>query len=392
MLVHRVNGLLLAGFLTVVGATGSLLAWNGPLERVFAPGLFVLPAHADGAERKDPVQVRAAVARAFPWAEVDSLDLSRVERAPLEFGLTAKTVEGGRTKDDEAYADPYSGRVLGSRRYGDLREGWKNTMPFVYELHQELALGQFGMTLLGLIAVLWSFDCFVGMYLSFPASRRRAGASMGERAAEWPRRWSRAWIVRWSAGGFKRLYDVHRASGVWMWAMLLVFAWSSVAFNLPGVYRPVMRVFGGRVGPASVEGGCVVAGDEAIDWGARLAEARGLMQGEAGRRGFRVVGERFLSYDRTDCRWMYRVRSTLDVDRIGNTQMVWASGKAAKAIFTAPTGGSRAETFTTWIEAMHESQIGGLGFRVLVCLSGAATALLSVTGVWIFLRKMGRAG
>jgi hypothetical protein len=33
------------------------------------------------------------------------------------------------------YLDPYSGAVLGSREWGNILEGKKNLMPFVYRLH-----------------------------------------------------------------------------------------------------------------------------------------------------------------------------------------------------------------------------------------------------------------
>ena len=84
------------------------------------------------------------------------------------------------------------------------------------------------------------------------------------------------------------------------------------------------------------------------------------------------------------------MRSTLDVDQIGNTQLVWLDGEVARAAFSAPTGGARADTFTTWIEAMHEAQVGGAVMRTIVCLGGLVAALLSITGVWIFMRKLNR--
>lgn len=36
----------------------------------------------------------------------------------------------------------------------------------------------------------------------------------------------------WEAGGYKLNFDLHRAGGLWLWAMLFILAWSSVAFNL----------------------------------------------------------------------------------------------------------------------------------------------------------------
>ncbi|MEA1120335.1 PepSY domain-containing protein, partial [Klebsiella pneumoniae] len=47
-----------------------------------------------------------------------------------------------------------------------------------------------------------------------------------------------------NSSAYKINFDLHRAGGLWIWPMLLVFAWSGVAFNLTPVYSPVMRVFG----------------------------------------------------------------------------------------------------------------------------------------------------
>lgn len=48
--------------------------------------------------------------------------------------------------------------------------------------------------------------------------------------------------MKTNAGSFRFNYDLHGASGLWVWAMLFVFAWSGVAFNLESqVYNPVME-------------------------------------------------------------------------------------------------------------------------------------------------------
>ena len=43
VLLHRWTGLVMAGFLAVIGLTGSVLAYNTELERVFAPQLLAHP-------------------------------------------------------------------------------------------------------------------------------------------------------------------------------------------------------------------------------------------------------------------------------------------------------------------------------------------------------------
>jgi uncharacterized iron-regulated membrane protein len=50
-------------------------------------------------------------------------------------------------------------------------------------------------------------------------------------------RWKPAWLIKKSRFN----YDLHRASGLWIWPVLFVLAWSSVAFNLNEVYSHVMK-------------------------------------------------------------------------------------------------------------------------------------------------------
>ena len=45
-------------------------------------------------------------------------------------------------------------------------------MSFVYELHYALALpGSWGTWIVGIVSILWFFDCFVGAVLTFPRGR-----------------------------------------------------------------------------------------------------------------------------------------------------------------------------------------------------------------------------
>ncbi|HEY8065407.1 MAG TPA: PepSY-associated TM helix domain-containing protein [Methylosinus sp.] len=235
--LHRWVGLLMTVFLVIVGLTGSLLAFNNELEHVFAPQLFAEPHPgqtqldlATLAERADGLVPHAHVAsvtlgaRAIPVKmPPDQVTIFfRAETNPA----TGKPYELGFT---EFYVDPWTGAELGRRTTADLSEGLVNLMPFIYKLHDQLALGATGRTILGVVAVAWTIDCFVGFYLTLPVSL----------SGFW-RKWRPAWLIK-RKGGFYRLnFDLHRASGLWLWPMLFVFAWSSVGFNMPSVYNWVM--------------------------------------------------------------------------------------------------------------------------------------------------------
>ncbi len=113
-------------------------------------------------------------------------------------------------------------------------------MPFIYSLHDELALRGGGALILGVVALVWTVDCFVSLWLTFPPAahaRRPPGV--------WVQKWGKAWRVRWPTRVFKLTFDLHTALGLWLWIMLGVLAWSGVAFNLPEVYQPVTKALFG---------------------------------------------------------------------------------------------------------------------------------------------------
>ena len=96
-----------------------------------------------------------------------------------------------------------------------------------------LALGEAGTFVLGIAALAWTLDCFLGLYLTLPRA-----------TAHFLRRWKPAWTLKYPATAVRVNYDIHRSGGLWLWPLLFVFGWSSVMFNLPAVYEPVTaRVF-----------------------------------------------------------------------------------------------------------------------------------------------------
>ena len=130
----------------------------------------------------------------------------------------------------EVLIDPWTGVELARRRRGDLSEGLVNLMPFIFGLHFTLQpLIPMGTFVLGIVAVFWTIDCFVGFYLTLPVSF----------GGFW-RKWRAAWAIKLGAGVYRVNFDLHRASGLRRWPMLFIFAWSSVIYNMGPVYRWVM--------------------------------------------------------------------------------------------------------------------------------------------------------
>lgn len=168
--LHRWVGLLMASFLVIVALTGSLLAFNAELERVFAPRLFAPP--RPGAPPLDLATLAERAQTLVPEAQVGYVLYAEPDQVLVTF-VPRATPAGEQASYFgvlQLFLDPWTGEELGRRRRGDLSEGWINFMPFIYKLHWTLTFDSVGSTILGIVAIAWSIDCFVGLYLTLPVS------------------------------------------------------------------------------------------------------------------------------------------------------------------------------------------------------------------------------
>lgn len=385
VVAHRWAGLTITLFLVIVGFTGALLPWNAELTRLARPSLSAATPPYAGAKVLDGITLAKRVERAT-GAKVRSIqfDVAPDHIASLSVGPRDEKTRLGY---DTVWADPYTGAIRLKYRDGVLADGPQSIMSFLYSLHMELALGRVGRLALGIAALVWTIDCFVGFYLTFPVRRRPLPGPPPATAPGWWRRWKPAWLVRWQGGRHKLTFDLHRAGGLWVWPLLLVFAWSSVGFNLDEVHGPVMRLFGATEWvdlPMTPE----PLADPPI--GVRAAKARGdqLLREIGARRGFTVVAPAWMSYYADNAVYRYNARSSLDVLSEGGRTTVYFSAVDGRLLkFDPPVSANPANAFSTWLGMLHLAQVFGLPYRVFVSATGLLVVTLSVTGVLIWMRK-----
>lgn len=383
--VHRWAGLATALFLCVAGLTGSILAFKEELDAWLNPRLFLAP--DAGRAMMDPFALRESVREQLPWASVDQVPLRREAGRAVVFRLAPRQdAATGRAQPlpaTHAFADPYSGKVLGWRNEGAVSLARENLLPFIYRLHLDLTLpGVWGRLLYGVVALVWTLDCFVGFYLTLPAPGAR-------RKGFW-RAWRPAWLIKQGAAPPRYTLDLHRAFSLWLWALLLVYAWSSVMFNLrEQVYQPVMATImpfdtswrGAPVLPKPMAA-------PALQGPQALAAARRAMDALARERGFTVDGEEMLMLDRRRGVYAYLVHSDADLRRhVGNTAILIDADTGARRGVYLPTRGAWGDTFSNWLGALHMAHVFGLPYRIFASMLGLVVVMLSVTGILIWRRK-----
>ncbi len=379
--LHRWTGLLLAGFLILEGLTGSLISFNTELTRLLNPQIFAKPP-APGAPVLDLATLaERAEAIIRPHAGVSYFSIGDgqvvVRCHPLKNPATGEPYVIGFKY---IVLDPWTGDELGRLQDGHFSQGFvHNIMPFMYELHVNLALAAPGALTLGALAFIWTLDCFVGFYLTFPVA-----------IGSFWRRWRPSWLIKRRAGFFRLNFDLHRASGLWLWPMLFVFAWSSVMLDLMPLYDWVTGAVFDYQSPMEwfTSSRHPVAAPR-LDWRAAQTAGERLMAEQAAIQGFRVKAPLGLAYIKEFGVYSYDAQSDREFPEYGNVAIYLDGDSGALRQLLRPTGERSGNTVSSWLRSLHmiRDPVDSLAYRIFVCALGLAITMLSVTGVYIWWKK-----
>jgi len=383
--LHRWAGLVMAVFLIVEGITGSLLAFRADLTGIFDPGLVATPPYP-GAKLLSAGELAArADAILWPEARVGYFFLTgETGQQIMRVGPRLNPNTGKPYAIDYGilFLDPWTGREMGrmpfDRYTGNLLH---DIMPFVYDLHIALAMGGNGAWLLGIVALVWTIDCFVGFYLTLPVKHESL----------W-RRWKPSWLIKWPSSAFRLNFDLHRAGGLWLWALLFVFAWSSVNLTLFSVYEGVTGALFDYETAEQEFGSLPQHAPEVpprLGW--MEAQMRGdeIMSAIAKSDGFQIVAPATFAYFEGNGIYSYEVRTTRRFPHFENLGIYFDGDTGTLVRTLHPDGEHLGNTITNWLRALHmvSDPVGSIYYRVIVFIFGLLLSGIAGTGVYIWWKK-----
>ncbi|WP_443113864.1 PepSY-associated TM helix domain-containing protein [Herbaspirillum seropedicae] len=384
VLLHRWFGLAAAVFLFIAGLTGAVISWDHELDAWLNPQLFdarsatqpgvgaPLPGLelARRVEQAEPkLRVTYVLTQAEPGHTIGMMVEPRLDPAtgklyPLDYNQIA--------------VDPVTAEIQGRRMWGAISLSRENLLPFLYKLHYTMHLPDLGgletgILLMGIIGIVWALDCLIALYLSFP---------------NW-RSWRKSFAFRWRDGGHKLNFDLHRSGGVWVWGLLLILAVTSVSMNLERqVMRPLLQTLS-TLTPSPFDTRTPTAPEKVAEPRISREQAVALGQAQARKMGLtEPVGGVFYAgmFGVYGVGYFQPGNDHGDVG-LGNAWLYFDANSGAYEGGKIPGRGSAGDIFLQAQFPLHSGRILGLPGRILISFMGALVAMLSVTGVIIWVRK-----
>ncbi|MFL9864249.1 PepSY-associated TM helix domain-containing protein [Paraburkholderia fungorum] len=378
--LHRWFGVAIALFLFIAGLTGAIIAWDHELDAALNPTFFKArtagPALsglelARRVEAADPrLQVTYLPLEAEPGHTLQMMVLPRTNPAtqqpyPLDFNQIA--------------VDPATGDMQGRREWGAVSLARLNLIPFIYKLHYTLHLPftggiDTGTWLMGIVGIVWLFDSVIALWLSFPSLKA----------------WRKSFAFRMGRGGYALTFDLHRSGGVWIWGLLVIVALTSISMNLSSpVVRPVVSLFS-TLTPDPINnpeilrkpqpGDQVLSRERIVQLAEQAGEAHNLKVPPGGVYYAELLHAYGVGF--------YAAGNDHGDLGLGNPWMYWdaATGKPLGA--QIPGKGTAGDIFMQVQFPLHSGRILGLGGRIAISAMGIAVAVLSATGLLIWLKKL----
>jgi uncharacterized iron-regulated membrane protein len=234
--IHLCTGVLLSLYVILLSLTGTVLVYRVELTRALD---VRRPVFDPSARSLSADELRDAAARVFPDHAVVNVDTRMSRRDPIVEVVIARDGEHRR----RAF-NPYTGEDL-----GDWFPAGVRAIIWVANLHDDLLLGRQHRAVNGIGAILLTALVLAGAVIWWPGVRT----------------WRQALTVRWRARSLRVNRDLHRASGFWLYVLILNWSLTGIYLAFP---TPIAHALE-SVAPAAAGDGPSWA-DFVLQWSTRI--------------------------------------------------------------------------------------------------------------------------
>ena len=366
---HRYLGLATLAFLFLAAATGCLLCFDGPLDRLLNRDLFE---RAPSVATIDPLAAVRRLEDGRPDLRVQSFPLTVAPGANLPVRVEARA-PGARLACDQVFLDGADGHVVGVRA---VRPGWdrRHLMRGVYLFHYTLLGATPGRWLMGAAALGWLIGGGVGLYLTLPGR------------GPFLRNWLKVWTVNPRSRLGRLLLDLHQASGLWLLIAVLALAFTSVAMNFFDEAVTPLAAAVSPPRPSPFDGPPAPHGPRRLDFAAALDA--GIAKARAEGRDWRPASLQYHAALN-----LYAVTFTrsgvVSYRGLGPVSYLFDAADGRFVYADDPYRDSAGRAFARALYPLHTGQIAGPMGVAAVLLTGLATIEMCLTGAYVWWVKRG---
>lgn len=338
--IHLSTALVAGLFITILGITGSIIAFEPELDRVTHPHLSYVSA---GVKVLTLQEIGDAVSRKFSGEPIVSYLLSESPGLSLEVVLPRGIV----------CVNQYTGEILGVRTRG------QTVLGFARALHVRLASGDVGRTIMQWSGPAMLVSLASGLYLWWPGKRFRIRSG-------------------WRSKGF--WFDLHNSMGVFSFLPLLVVATTGTvigfedqaAMLLSRLSHPVQVRRETVPRPEVPTGAEIITADQAV--AIALAQMPGAI-------AYRVQMPRYGG--------AYRVNLDDPHDKVaGGRNLITVDPYTGSVILsTRATELSAGERILAANEGIHTGEVLGMPTRILMWLTSVIVPVQVVSGLLLWWRQ-----
>lgn len=226
---------------------------------------------------------------------------------------------------------------------------------------------------MGVVGIVWAIDSLIALVLAFPNLKS----------------WRKSFAFRVRRGGYPLVFDLHRSGAVWVWGLLLVVAVTSISMNLA---VPVVRPLVSRLSPLAQTpytnperfppappGSTVLPRERIVE----IARPAGRDAGITAPPGALLFAPAMNVYA---VGFFTPGNDHGDVG-LGNAWLYWDAVTGKPIAAQVPGRGSAGDLFMQAQFPLHSGRIAGVAGRVAISALGIVIAMLSVTGICIWVKK-----
>lgn len=357
---HRWFGLIVGPWLLLLALTGSAIAFYDDLDSWLNPSWRTVPAEqAVLTPAVDSAMLQAATQ--LPGFAPRFINLPNTPTQTI-ITLGSYVPNGSEPLEVETFSHPATGELLGWRETDRLGFDPPHLMNTLYGLHVDLLLGSVAGWLIGLVSLLWALDHVPAVILAIPRLKNALSA----------------FVIKTRSGALRRLYDLHRAPGLWFYPVTLVLAVTGVGLSWPDESRDAVGLFS----PISER-----LHYEMPDFPENAPPAIGIdraLAAFATSHGSEVDSVLPLPH-----KGLYAIRSfdARDPDDFGRLWTYVSMTDGQTIAQRHDVGTSAGDTVFAWLYPLHSGRAFGDAGRWLVLISGLVTALLCLTGYILWYKR-----